>query len=174
MKVFISLGSDRIFLLFFFSLLLLSHDLSLHLVASLPPLPLLPPLQQPQEALTTWGTPTSPLSISNLFTSYLLSQTPSIPWCPTPLDRESSAILPLLLRLNSPDLGWWTVGSQPAVDGAKSEDEVYGFGPAGGYVFQKGFVEVFVREEVVRELEGRARGLGGNLVTFYAGNKKVS
>lgn len=128
---------------------------------------------QPQEALTTWGTPTSPTSISALFTSYLLHQTPSIPWCPTPLDRESEAILPLLLKLNSPDLGWWTVGSQPAVDGAASEDEVYGFGPRGGYVFQKAFVEVFVKESVVRDLAERAKGEGGN-VTFYAGNKKVS
>jgi methylenetetrahydrofolate reductase (NADPH) len=127
---------------------------------------------QPQEALSHWGYPTSPSDISTLFTSYLQSQTPSIPWCPTPLDTESHAILPLLLKLNSPDLGWWTVGSQPPVDGARSEDEVYGFGPRGGYVFQKGFVEFFVKESVVEELEKRAEKEGG-LVTFYAGNRKV-
>ena len=130
---------------------------------------------QPQEALTTWGTPTSASDISDLFTSYLRNQTPSIPWCPTPLDKESEAILPLLLKLNSPEVGWWTVGSQPAVDGAKSEDEVYGFGPRGGFVFQKAFVELFVKESVVRDLAERAKGEeGGGMVTFYAGNKDVS
>lgn len=127
---------------------------------------------QPQEALAEWGTPTSPSDISSLFTSYLNSRSPSIPWCPTPLDRESQAILPLLLRLNDPSQGWWTVGSQPAVDGAVSEHDVYGFGPRGGFVFQKAFVEFFVKKEVVDELEKRAESEGG-LVTFYAANKKV-
>ena len=59
------------------------------------------------------------------------------------------------------------------MDGAPSEDEVYGFGPRGGYVFQKAFVECFVKESVVRDLAERAKGEGGK-VTFYAGNKKVS
>jgi hypothetical protein len=49
---------------------------------------------------------------------------------------------------------------------------VYGFGPRGGYVFQKSFVEFFVKESVVDELEKRADKEGG-LVTFYAGNRKV-
>jgi hypothetical protein len=58
------------------------------------------------------------------------------------------------------------------VDGAKSEDEVYGFGPRGGYVFQKPFVELFVSESVATDLAERAKAEDG-LVTFYAGNKKV-
>lgn len=156
---------------FSFSLAVSSPPLSWLSLPTSRPSPLY--FSQPQEALTTWGTPTSPSSISALFTSYLLHQTPSIPWCPTPLERESEAILPLLLKLNSPELGWWTVGSQPAVDGAPSEDEVYGFGPRGGYVFQKAFVEVFVKQSVVKDLAEKAKAEGGR-VTFYAGNKKVS
>lgn len=79
--------------------------------------------------------------------------------------------MPLLLSLNS-DKGWWTVGSQPAVDGISSEDAVYGFGPRGGYVFQKAFVEFFVTEEVVNMLATKADKLNG-IITFYAGNKRV-
>jgi methylenetetrahydrofolate reductase (NADPH) len=127
--------------------------------------------RQPNEALTHWGRPTATADISAIFTSYLQSRIPSIPWCTTPLDAESRAILPLLLSLNA-NKGWWTVGSQPAVDGIPSEDEVYGFGPRGGYVFQKAFVEFFVTEEVVNALAAKADSSNG-IITFYAGNKRV-
>lgn len=40
-------------------------------------------------------------------------------------------------------------------------------------MFQKPFVELFVNESVVKDIEHRAKAADG-LVTFYAGNKKVS
>ena len=59
-------------------------------------------------------------------------------------------LLPALLHLNSPPSAggkaWWTVGSQPAVDGCDSTDPTFGFGPQGGYIFQKAFVELFMNE----------------------------
>ncbi|CDZ97433.1 methylenetetrahydrofolate reductase [Phaffia rhodozyma] len=124
----------------------------------------------PNEALSHWGSPSNTRAISELFTSYLRSEIPSIPWCTSPLESESRAILPLLLRLNSPEKGWWTVGSQPTLDGTPSEDPIYGFGPRGGYIFQKSFVEFFVKESEVREIEEKAKDFKG-VVTFYAGNK---
>lgn len=69
----------------------------------------------------------------------------------------------------------WTVGSQPAVDGARSDDPIHGFGPKGGYVFQKSFVEFFVsgvRE--VEQLQERIEKEGQGVIKFYAGNKRVS
>ena len=43
------------------------------------------------------------------------------------------------------DRGWWSVASQPAVNAAKSTDEVVGWGPRrGGWVWQKPFVEFFL------------------------------
>lgn len=69
----------------------------------------------------------------------------------------------------------WTVGSQPAVDGARSDDPIHGFGPKGGYVFQKSFVEFFVggvRE--VEQLQERIEREGEGVIKFYAGNKRVS
>jgi len=90
------------------------------------------------------------------------------------LSPESSAILQHLVDLNSPQLQHWTVGSQPAVDAARSEDAVHGWGPPGGYVFQKSFVEFFVREEVVGRLEERLSGrVDGQQISMYAANRKV-
>jgi len=64
--------------------------------------------------------------------------------------------------------GWWTVGSQPAVDAASSDDEVVGWGPRGGYVFQKAFVEFFADREVVSWLQDRIKSRGCGLVSFLA------
>ncbi len=35
------------------------------------------------------------------------------------------------------ELGYLTINSQPAVDGAPSDDPTYGWGPKNGYVYQK-------------------------------------
>lgn len=111
--------------------------------------------------------------LSTLFTSYLQSapQTPTTPFCDLPLSPESETILPHLLELNSAAKQHWTVGSQPAVDAARSDDPVHGWGPAGGYVFQKAFVEFFVPRSAVEAIEQRVRDKGDGLITLYAANK---
>jgi len=35
------------------------------------------------------------------------------------------------------ELGFLTINSQPAVNGARSDDKVFGWGPSNGYVYQK-------------------------------------
>jgi methylenetetrahydrofolate reductase (NADPH) len=55
-----------------------------------------------------------------------------------------------------------------------SDDEVYGWGPRGGYVFQKAFVEFFCTKEDVDILEERIRSRGQGWVTFFAANMMVS
>jgi len=79
--------------------------------------------------------------------------------------------LPQLRKIT--ERGWWPVGSQPAVDGADSADEVVGWGPAGGYVYQKAFVEFFADAKVVDVLEERARKFGAGNVDFLAANSQV-
>lgn len=92
-----------------------------------------------------------------------------------PISAESSQILDHLLRLNSPDIQFWTVGSQPAVDGAKSEDPVHGWGPKGGWVFQKSFVEFFVKDRAeVERIKRKIDAKGNGWVSLYAGNRDVS
>lgn len=40
-----------------------------------------------------------------------------------------------LTKLN--ELGFLSINSQPAVNGARSDDKVHGWGPSNGYVYQK-------------------------------------
>ena len=69
---------------------------------------------------------------------------------------------------------WWPVGSQPAVDGASSTDEIVGWGPDNGYVYQKAFVEFFAEREEMEKLELKVKGKGNGVVDFLAANALVS
>ena len=51
---------------------------------------------------------------------------------------------------------------------------MHGWGPRGGYVFQKAYVEFFVREEEVSRLEERLEGRVDGQISMYAANRKVS
>lgn len=120
--------------------------------------------------------PLSPFSsnpfLTNLtFLAHLHSKITSTPFSPFPLSPESLRILNYLESLTR--RGWWTVFSQPAVDGASSSDEVFGWGPAGGYVFQKGFVEFFAERADVERLEKKINSKGDGWVDFFAANEEV-
>lgn len=100
----------------------------------------------PAQTRTLWGEPTSPSAITHLFTSHLSGKSPSqLPWSddssPT-LSPETALIRAHLLALTTSH-DWWTIASQPAVDGLPSTDPIHGWGPAKGFVFQKPFVEFF-------------------------------
>ncbi|KAI5477814.1 hypothetical protein MNV49_005898 [Pseudohyphozyma bogoriensis] len=135
----------------------------------------------PAEALKQWGYPTTLADISTLFSSYLNGTLPSIPWSEEALRPETTTISRSLVRLND-ERHWWTVGSQPAVDGAPSAHPIHGFGPKGGFVYQKAFVEFFLGEEEMEVFERRARedeeqrkasGEGDEgVVKFFAGNRR--
>ncbi|KAG0151802.1 hypothetical protein CROQUDRAFT_719708 [Cronartium quercuum f. sp. fusiforme G11] len=58
-----------------------------------------------------------------------------LPWSDIPLSKETYEIEDILIKINQ--RGFLTINSQPAVDGAKSSDPVHGWGPRGGYVYQK-------------------------------------
>ncbi|KAG7092784.1 hypothetical protein E1B28_009106 [Marasmius oreades] len=122
------------------------------------------------EVLSDWGSPKSISDLTSLFLRHLQSEIATTPFSPGPLSEESQLILPHLEKLTK--RGWWTVGSQPAVNGAKSEDIVLGWGPRGGYVFQKGFVEFFCGEKDVESIERKVEEKGGGWVHWFAGNWK--
>lgn len=128
-------------------------------------------LLQRTEALSRWGSPKSEDDLTQLFLSHLHSEISSTPFSPSPLSSESFPILPHLEALTR--RGWWTIFSQPAVDGVPSSDEVFGWGPVGGYVFQKGFVEFFAEKADVDIIEQRIRSEGDGWVDFFAANEEV-
>ncbi len=109
--------------------------------------------------------------ISKVFLRYLHSTSNSTPFSPEPLSPESLLIIRHLERLINK--GWWTVGSQPAIDGVNSSDEVVGWGPKGGYVYQKCFVEFFVEKEDIDKIEEKVRERGQGWVDYFAGNLEV-
>ncbi|KAL8753451.1 MAG: hypothetical protein Q9184_005418 [Pyrenodesmia sp. 2 TL-2023] len=99
----------------------------------------------PAHARSAWGEPTSPKHITSLFTSHLRGSPPSqLPWSDDPnLSPETELIRDHLLFLTE-KRNWWTVASQPAVDGLPSTHPIHGWGPTKGFVFQKPFVEFFL------------------------------
>ncbi|KAJ9206260.1 hypothetical protein DTO164E3_586 [Paecilomyces variotii] len=97
-----------------------------------------------------WGYPVSRDDISNLFRRHVSGELHMVPWSEGGAEENSGGLNPETLTIR-PELlkliegrGWWTVASQPAVNGVRSDDPTYGWGPQKeGFVFQKPFVEFF-------------------------------
>jgi methylenetetrahydrofolate reductase (NADPH) len=97
----------------------------------------------PAAARLKWGAPTSRSDISTLFLKHLRGELDQLPWSEGPLNAETRLIQSQLCALIE-KRGWWSIASQPAADGVSSSDPVFGWGPKGGFVFQKAFVEFWV------------------------------
>jgi methylenetetrahydrofolate reductase (NADPH) len=123
----------------------------------------------PRVGLRLWKRPVTPEDISELFTRYVGGHLSAIPWSEDPLAAETVTIQKHLISLNQS--GRWTVGSQPAVNGVESGDEVFGWGPKGGYIFQKAFVEFFTSEKQWQIILGKMKD--DLYISFYAGTSKV-
>ncbi|KIH88403.1 methylenetetrahydrofolate reductase (NADPH) [Sporothrix brasiliensis 5110] len=94
------------------------------------------------QALKLWGRPTTTEDINAIFIRYLGGELAAIPWSEEEFNPETATIRDQLVQLNAK--GWWTVASQPAVNGIPSTDATFGWGPTHGFVFQKAFVEFFL------------------------------
>jgi methylenetetrahydrofolate reductase (NADPH) len=90
---------------------------------------------QPADAQPLWGNPTAFSDIAALFARFCRGDLAKLPWSSQPPASETSIIQDKLARMN--EMGYLTINSQPAVDGVRSDDKVHGWGPAGGYVYQK-------------------------------------
>ncbi|KAJ3835639.1 methylenetetrahydrofolate reductase-domain-containing protein [Lentinula raphanica] len=123
-----------------------------------------------QGTISQWGNPKSITDLTTIFLQYLHSEISTTPFSFDPIQPESKLILPHLQKLT--ERGWWTVGSQPAVNGVDSSDPVVGWGPRTGYVFQKSFVEFFCTEEDARMIERKVAEEGDGWVHYYAANSK--
>jgi methylenetetrahydrofolate reductase (NADPH) len=96
-----------------------------------------------------WGHPVEPSDISTLFRRHVSGELYMVPWSEggaeegAGLNAETELIRPELLKLID-GRGWWTLASQPAVNGVRSDHHIFGWGPQReGFVFQKPFVEFF-------------------------------
>ncbi|KAI4147136.1 MAG: hypothetical protein LQ340_005682 [Diploschistes diacapsis] len=105
----------------------------------------------PSDARAKWGYPISRSDLSKLFLRHLRGELDQLPWSEGPLNAETRVIEKQLCRLIE-KRGWWSIASQPAADGVMSSDQVFGWGPKGGFVFQKAFVEFWIPEKDWREV----------------------
>ncbi|KAG2415855.1 hypothetical protein HFD88_007047 [Aspergillus terreus] len=104
----------------------------------------------PSVAHRIWGYPVTRDDINTLFRRHVSGELHMVPWSEGGaeegsggLNPETETIRPELLQLID-GKGWWTLASQPAVNGVRSDDPIFGWGPPReGFVFQKPFVEFF-------------------------------
>lgn len=64
-----------------------------------------------------------------------------LPWNDEPLAPETNLMKEELEKVNR--RGVLTINSQPNINGKTSTDPIVGWGPAGGYVFQKVLIVSF-------------------------------
>ncbi|CAK9781082.1 methylenetetrahydrofolate reduct [Cutaneotrichosporon oleaginosum] len=121
-----------------------------------------------KEALELWGAPQTRAEINELFAKFCRAEVKKLPWSQNGASSETTVITDQLAKMN--ERGYLTINSQPAVDGARSDDKVHGWGPTGGYVYQKAYLEFFVAPELlsplIRRIEKDPR------ITYYAVNKQ--
>jgi methylenetetrahydrofolate reductase (NADPH) len=114
-----------------------------------------------------WGEPKSIKDIADVFVKYLEHGVESLPWSEAPINSEADSIKADLISLNR--RGLLTINSQPAIDGVKSSDPVYGWGPTNGYVYQKAYLELLVPPALMGALIDRIEKDPD--LTYYAVNK---
>lgn len=119
------------------------------------------------KAIELWGVPETVGDLSEVFVKYLESTIDALPWSELGLSPETAFIQEYLIQLNAK--GWFSLASQPAVNCCSSDDKIFGWGPKGGYVFQKSFVELFVpksdfKNVLCKKLESDPK------VSYYVGD----
>ncbi|KAF9240705.1 methylenetetrahydrofolate reductase-domain-containing protein [Melanogaster broomeanus] len=126
-------------------------------------------LKQTKEvALKLWGEPKTFADVTELFARFCEKQLTALPWSDQPASSETSVISLNLAKMNR--LGFLTINSQPAVNGAPSDDPKFGWGPSNGYVYQKAYLEFFVNGDLLELLISRIE-LDSNM-TYYVINKQ--
>ncbi|CCU74276.1 unnamed protein product [Blumeria hordei] len=120
-----------------------------------------------QQNRKLWGEPECIKDVAEIFVKYLDGKIESLPWSEAPISSEANKIKKELEDLNR--RGFLTINSQPAINGIKSSDSTYGWGPPNGYVYQKAYLELLVPAYLIDELLTRVSK--DAYLTYYAVNK---
>ncbi|KAI0316747.1 methylenetetrahydrofolate reductase-domain-containing protein [Amylostereum chailletii] len=121
-----------------------------------------------EEALKLWGNPTTIADVASLFKRFCQNDLAALPWSDQAPSPEMSIIGEQLAKMNS--YGFLTINSQPAVDGARSDDKIHGWGPSNGYVYQKAYLEFFVSPDLMNALIPHIERNAN--ITYYVINKR--
>ena len=129
-----------------------------------------------------WGEPKTIKDITDVFVSFCKGKINSLPWCEMPLAQESKQISDDLLNLN--EMGYFTINSQPKINGLPSEDAEVGWGGPGGRVYQKAYLEFFTSKDKLDRLLKSVRSkenisyeainINGDLITNLPENNAMA
>lgn len=114
-----------------------------------------------------WGKPKSLREVTKLFVMYLNGQLERLPWSEGKISQEVDSIKASLIDINV--RGLLSINSQPAINGCKSSHPVHGWGPHGGYVYQKAYLELLIFPSVIDKVIERLES--NKDLTYYAVNK---
>uniref|UniRef100_A0A8C4Q542 Methylenetetrahydrofolate reductase (NAD(P)H) n=1 Tax=Eptatretus burgeri TaxID=7764 RepID=A0A8C4Q542_EPTBU len=111
-----------------------------------------------EQLLMEWGPElTSEQDVWDVFTSYITGnpnrqgqKVTCTPWNDEPLSAETLDLRDWLAKLNQ--RGVLTINSQPRVNGEPSTHPAFGWGPPGGFVYQKAYLEFFTCAENIKAL----------------------
>lgn len=120
-----------------------------------------------EQNVELWGKPHTVRDVANTFIRFLDKRLSSLPWSEAPITSESEVIQPELISLIQ--RGLLTITSQPSVNGVKSTHPIHGWGPKGGYVYQKSYLELLISPSLIPELISRAEKNPN--MTYYAVTK---
>jgi len=115
-----------------------------------------------------WGEPKTYEEVGNIFVNFCTGKIDRLPWCEMPIQAETMRIANDIVNLNKN--GFWTINSQPQINGANSADPQVGWGGAGGYVYQKAYIEFFTTKDRLQSLMGRLKDFP--TLSFQAVNAK--
>ena len=88
--------------------------------------------------------------VSKLFVKYLTGEVKKFPFCEGALQLETQIIIDMLVNMNNNY--FLTINSQPKVNGVKSTDPSFGWGPKNGFIYQKAYFEFFIPRELLEPL----------------------
>lgn len=118
-----------------------------------------------EDAAARYGELNSFEDVISVFTRFQKGELKRLPWSETEeLATETTVISGPLVWLNRN--GILTINSQPRVNAAPSSDVTVGWGSAGGYVYQKAYIEFFAKSEDVDALFEAAKNYPS--LTIYA------
>jgi len=117
-----------------------------------------------------YGNPTTFEDVCQVFTKFCTGEIKSSPFTESPLALETDVIKEKLVQINK--LGFFTINSQPSVNGVPSSDSRFGWGPKGGYVYQKAYVEFFTSPDNLKDLMSEGIKKRFPSLTYHAVNLK--
>ncbi|KAJ3669375.1 hypothetical protein LUZ60_011325 [Juncus effusus] len=116
-----------------------------------------------------WAVPLNSIDdISERFVEFCLGNLRSSPWSELDgLQPETQIINEQLANINTK--GFFTINSQPAINGAKSDHPTFGWGGPGGYIYQKSYLEFFCSKDKLDALILKSRSFPS--LTYIATTK---